>query len=61
MALPVLRRPRRWSGETQAIRKPLTLPDFDFRTFSRIPKNGFVSRAECFIATFRTKPTLLNR
>jgi len=26
------------------------LLDSDFRKFSRIPKNGFVSRAECFIA-----------
>jgi len=61
MAFPVLRWPRRWSGETQAIHLSYMLADLDFRKFSRIPKNGFVSRAECFIARFRAKRTSPNR
>jgi len=37
------------------------LPDFDFRKLSAFHKNGFVSRAECFIAAPGTKPTSPNR
>ena len=39
-------------GSTQ----PAMLPDFDFRKLSAFSKNGFVSRAECFIAAPCTKP-----
>jgi hypothetical protein len=43
------------------IHEPGMLPEVDFRTFSRKPKNGFVRRVKYFAAPASKKPRLPNR
>jgi hypothetical protein len=61
MAFPVLRWPRRWSGEAQGIHEPAMLPDLDFRMLSWNHKTGFARHVEYFVEVELTKRRLPSR